>query len=92
MGNLEKLKQLVADMFDKAENKSDVEALSAIKQACDEVEVEQNKLQAEKKELLDDYKELVCHTSFKDNRTFDPTNANDVDIDVALKNAIEKLK
>ena len=49
-------------------------------------------IQAEKKELLDDYKELVCHTSFKDNRTFDPTTANEVDIDVALKNAIEKLK
>lgn len=94
MGSLEQLKSLVAEMFAQAENKSDVEALSAIKAACDDVEAEHNKLEAENRELLKDYKELVVHTSFKDtkNTPADTVSGELVDIDEALANAIKELE
>jgi len=66
MDKLEQLKNLVGSWFDACEDKQTLDQLSAIKKACDDVEAEQNKLQAENKELLKDYKELVTHTSFND--------------------------
>lgn len=95
MGSLEQLKSLVAEMFNKVENKSDIEALSAIKSACDDVEAEHNKLQEENKELLKDYKELVVHTSFKDqhNQPRDTISGGvEVSIDDAIANAIKGLE
>lgn len=94
MGSLEQLRNLVAEMFAKSENKSDIEALSAIQNACDNVEAEHNKLQEENKELLKDYKELITHTSFKDQRNM-PSNTvdgNTVSIDDAIANAIKEFK
>ncbi|MCQ2088149.1 MAG: hypothetical protein MJZ37_08840 [Bacilli bacterium] len=94
MGSLEQLKNLVADMFAKSENKAEIESLSAIKKACDDVEAEHNKLQAENKELLKDYKELVTHTSFKDqhNKPSNTIDGNVVSFDDAIAQAIKELK
>lgn len=67
-GKLETLKNLVADWFQQAEDKADIEKLSAINKAIEDVKVEQDNLVAENKELLKDYKEIITHTSFNDQR------------------------
>lgn len=84
---LETLKGLVADWFTQAENKTDIEKLTALKKACDEVEVEHNKLQADNKELLKDYKELITHTSFNDqhNQPQDTISGSAVSFEDALQ-------
>lgn len=92
MGSLEQLRNLVAEMFNKAEHKEDIESLTAIKTVCDEVEQEHNKLEAENKELLKDYKELITHTSFKDDRHSDNRITEEVSIDEALEMAIKNYK
>lgn len=70
MGKLEELRNIVAEWFKAAEDKPTIEKLSAInrltQEASEEVAAEHNKLEAENKELLKDYKELVTHTSFRD--------------------------
>lgn len=93
MEKLETLKNLVADWFAQAENKSEIEKLSALKKACDEVEVEQNKLQADNKELLKDYKELVTHTSFSDQSKAPTDNigASAPSFDEALAEFMKKI-
>lgn len=95
MGKLEELRNLVSEMFSKAEDKSAIEALSVINKAVDDVEAEHNKLIAENKELLKDYKELVVHTSFKDsqNQPQDTISGQvGISIDEALQKALENLK
>lgn len=84
MGKLEQLKQLVADMFDKCENKEDIDKLSTIKNTIGEVEGEQQELIDKNSELIKSYKDLVKHTSFKDdnkiveknNEIFTPTSVS----------------
>lgn len=91
---LETLKNLVAEWFNEAEDKTAIEKLSAIKKACDDVEAEQNKLQADNKELLKDYKELVTHTSFNDqhNKPQDTISGNAVSFEDALAEFMSKNK
>lgn len=75
MGKLEQLKQLVADMFDKCERKDDIDKLSTIKNTIDEVEGEQQELIDKNSELIKSYKDLVKHTSFKnDNNIVEKNN------------------
>lgn len=93
MGSLEELRKLVAEMFEKSTNKEDIEALSAIKTACDGVEAEHNKLQEENKELLKDYKTLITHTSFKDKPGLQETiSGTGNTLDDALQIAINEFK
>lgn len=94
MEKLETLKNLVAEWFAEAEDKTVIDKLSAIKTACDDVSVEQNKLQDENKELLKDYKELVTHTSFKDqhNKPQDTISGGAVSFEDALQEFMSKNK
>lgn len=91
---LDTLKNLVAEMFNKAENKSDIETLSVINKAVDEVKAEQDKLIAENKELLKDYKDLVSHTSFNDqhNQPQDTISGVAVSFEEALQNFMSDKK
>ena len=94
MGSLQKMKELVADMFNKAQNKEEIETLSQLSNVCDEVEAEHNKLQTENQDLMKDYKELIKHTSFKDpnnkpSETID--GVKELNIDEALAKAIEEF-
>lgn len=93
MDKLETLKNLVAEWFTAAEDKQVIDKLSAIKTACDDVEVEQNKLQAENKELLKDYKDLVTHTSFNDQHNKPTDNIGGaVSFEEALQQFMSKNK
>ena len=95
MGSLQKMKEMVAEMFNKAQNKEDIETLSQLSNVCDEVEAEHNKLQTENKDLMKDYKELIKHTSFKDpnnkpSETID--GVKELKIDEALAQAIKDFR
>lgn len=88
MSKLEELKNLIADMFAKAETKTDVENMTVLNKLTEDAVAEQNKLQEENKELLKDYKELVAHTSFKDSSKapVDQISAQPLSFEEALKN------
>lgn len=94
MNKLETLQSLVAEWFNQAENKSDIEKLTAINNAAKEVAEEQNKLVAENRELLKDYKELVSHTSFNDQHKApaDPVGGTAVSFEDALQNFMKEIK
>lgn len=95
MGSLQKMKEMVAEMFNKAQNKEDIETLSQLSNVCDEVEAEHNKLQTENKDLMKDYKELIKHTSFKDpnNKPSETIGGvKELNIDEALAQAIKDFR
>lgn len=96
MSKLDELRNLVADWFNSADvaDKGTIDQLSRIKKAADDVAAEQDKLTAERNELLKDYKELVVHTSFND-AEHAPTNPVDVaapSFEEALASFIKKEK
>ncbi len=66
MTKLEQLKQTVAQMFENATEKEDIERLAKVNNSIAEVEQEQKELTDQNAELIKSYKELVKHTSFKE--------------------------
>lgn len=83
---MEKLKQLqsfVKDLFDKAEttDKSQIDNLVKISNSLEEISKETNEIENKNVELIKSYKDLIKHTSFKNNNiNLKPSNLND-DID-----------
>lgn len=69
MTKLEELRQLVADSFKEATEKQDIERLAKINNAIEEVSVEQEALVAKNADLIKSYKDLVQHTSFKEDKS-----------------------
>ena len=67
MNYLEKLKQLVADSFKDANDKTAIENAAKINSAIEEVANEQQQLLDKNKELAQAYKDAVLHTSVKPN-------------------------
>lgn len=94
MEKLEQLKQMVGEWFKEAQDKSVIDKLSTIKNACDEVEKEQTELQTKHSDLLKDYKELVNHTSFKDmnNQPKDNVGGGSISFEAALEEFMKKEK
>lgn len=68
MTKLEQLRQIVATAFENAVEKEDIETLATINNAIDEVNNEEQSLIDKNAELIKSYKDLVKHTSFKDNK------------------------
>ena len=68
MGKLEQLRQQVADMFENAEDKESIEKLAAINNTIDEVSKEQEDITSKNADLIKSYKDLIQHTSFKDDK------------------------
>lgn len=66
MSKLDELRNLVAEMFKEAEDKAAIEQSIAINNSIKAVEEEQSQLVEKNAELLKSYKDLVMHTSFKD--------------------------
>lgn len=67
MNKLEELKKYVADLFGAATDKTVIEKSAVVSQKIEEVEQEQNQLRSDYQKLLNDYKDVVLHTSFKPN-------------------------
>lgn len=65
MDKLEELKKYVADLFGAATDKTIIEKSAVVSQKIEEVEQEQTQLRSDYQKLLNDYKDVVLHTSFK---------------------------
>lgn len=92
---LEQLRQQVADAFEKAEDKDAIEKLAAINNSIEEVSQEQQALVDKNAELIKSYKDLVKHTSFKDeaNKPGDTvTGAATFTFEEALENFMSSKK
>lgn len=66
MTKLQQLRDLVANLFENATEKDDIERLAKVNNSIDEVEAEQQELTEKNADLIKSYKELVKHTSFKE--------------------------
>lgn len=89
---LEQLKTIVADMFEKAEDKMAIDSLSKINNMVDEAVKEQAELTKNHQELLNDYREVIKHTSFKPTSATepkDPTGSMPITFEDALKQFVE---
>lgn len=66
MAYLEELKKTIEKMFENAESKEAIEQSTQLKSQLEGVEQEQKALLDKNAELIKSYKELVKHTSFKE--------------------------
>ena len=63
---LEQLRAVVAQAFENATSKEQIEQVVKINQTIDEVEQEQKDLIDQNADLIKSYKELIKHTSFRE--------------------------
>ena len=66
MGKLNELRQIVSELFDKADQKETIEKAVLVSNKIDEIEKEQELLISKNGELLKSYKDLILHTSFNE--------------------------
>ena len=66
MGKLSDLRKLVSELFSTATEKTTIEKAAVVSNKIDELENEQNELIRKHSELLESYKDVIMHTSFKD--------------------------
>lgn len=94
MSRLEELRQLVADMFEGATEKEQIEKFATLNNAIDGVSKEQDSLVAKNADLIKSYKELVKHTSFSTgDKPVDGIGGTPlVSIDEALKQTLANMK
>lgn len=94
MGKLEELTKIVADMFEQATDKADIDRLTAIKTNLDGAVEEQKALEQKNAELIKSYKDLVHHSSFNDTVTkpTDPVGGTPVSFEDCLAQFIAKNK
>ena len=65
MATLEELRKHIADLFAAAEDKNIISQAAVVSNKIDELEEEQKKEQENYNKLLNDYKDVVLHSSFK---------------------------
>lgn len=94
MSKLEQLKATVAALFENATEKSEIERLAKINNSIDEVESEHKALTEKNAELIKSYKELVKHTSFKEQPQFAETQPahTTLSLEEALSNFLASKK
>lgn len=68
MGKLDELRNFVKQQFEQAEtsDKNTIDMLAKIQNAVEDASKEQAEIEAKNAELVKSYKDLVKHTSFKD--------------------------
>ena len=92
MTKTEQLRATVAALFENAEDKNLIEGLAKVNTAIDGVEAENKELTDKNAELIKSYKELVKHTSFKEEPKAvetQPTTQN-LDLNAYLKEFLAK--
>ena len=67
MDKITELRNLVADLFSAATDKTTIEKSAIFNQKLNELEADKQKSEEDYQSLLKDYKDVVLHTSFKDN-------------------------
>lgn len=93
MGKLEELKSFVATLFENSTSKEEIENLAKVNNSISEIEKEQEELTNKNAELIKSYKELVKHTSFKEQPKFtDTASTTAPSFEEALKDFLSKQK
>lgn len=89
MNKLEELKSYVADLFNNATEKTQIDQLSRIQELTTGVEAEHKAMVDKNAELIKDYKDLVQHTSFSgDNAPTDQVSAQAPSLEDVLRQFI----
>lgn len=89
MDKITELRNLVADLFSAATDKTTIEKSAIFNQKLNELEADKQKSDEEYQTLLKDYKDVVLHTSFKDNHVDNNVpNSNTFDGDAFIANFI----
>ena len=91
---LTQLKSLVSGMFEKAQDKENIETLSVINNTIEKAEKEQADLMDKHNELLASYKEAIMHQSFTDmsKKAVDPIASKPVTLEEALNDFLKETK
>lgn len=91
MTRLEELRQIVADAFKEADTKEGIETLATINNKIDEVTKEHEDVINKNSELIKSYKDLIQHTSFKDDKKpMDPVGGSMPSFENMLNEFINK--
>lgn len=90
MGKLDALKKLVAEAFEAAESKEDIDRLSKISTACDEAIEEEKKSNEEKAKLLKDYKEAIKYSVADSNTKSDEPSGQAPNLEAIIADALKK--
>ena len=86
MATLEELRKHIADLFAAAEDKNIISQAAVVSNKIDELEAEQNKEKENYNKLLNDYKDVVLHSSFK------PLNNSDTGAAAPISNSFDETK
>lgn len=78
MSKLDELREHVAKLFANATDKSVIEQAAVVSNKIDEIAVEQKQQTDDYSKLLNDYKDVVIHSSFK------PLNSSDKGADIPM--------
>lgn len=92
MTKTEQLRATVATLFEHAEDKNLIEGLAKVNSAIDDVENENKELTEKNVDLIKSYKELVKHTSFKEEPKATETQptSKTLDLEASLKQFLAK--
>lgn len=65
MKSVDELKNKISELLDKAQDKDMIAALTSVGETIKTIEADTTALEKDNRELLDDYKEMIKHTSFR---------------------------
>ena len=88
MNNVEKLQEQLKALLDSATDKAQIEQIGAINQTIEAVKTDTTALQTENKEILNDYKDLIKHTGFKQKEDVEPRGQAEA---LTFEDALEKF-
>ena len=93
MDKLTELRNIVADLFSTATDKTTIEKSAIFNQKLNELEADTKAKEKEYNDLLKDYKDVVLHSSFKDNHIDNNIpSSNSFDGDSFIKEFVNNIK
>jgi len=93
MDKLTELRNIVADLFSTATDKTTIEKSAIFNQKLNELEADTKAKEKEYNDLLKDYKDVVLHSSFKDNHIDNNVpSSNSFDGDSFIKEFVNNIK
>lgn len=93
MDKLTELRNIVADLFSTATDKTTIEKSAIFNQKLNELEADTKAKEKEYNDLLKDYKDVVLHSSFKDKHTDNNVpSSNSFDGDSFIKKFVNNIK
>ena len=91
MKYLDELKTKMQGLLDKAEDKELIGTLTSINETINNIDKEYTTLESEERQLLNDYKDLIKHTSFKVEKEPERGAPQAQDFDTLFANALAEI-